>query len=58
MKSMLFIGMFDTFVGLWCRGRFFYVEITGEQKFTPQKMKKKNENTALCELNKWIRVFR
>lgn len=48
MKSMLFIGMFDTFVDLWCRGGFFYVEITGEQKFAPQKMKKKNENTALC----------
>lgn len=41
MKCMLFIHMFDTFVDLWCRGRFFYVEITGEQKFTPQKMKKK-----------------
>lgn len=37
MKSMLFIRMFDTFVG----AGFFYVEITGEQKFTPQKMKKK-----------------
>lgn len=44
MKSMLFIRMFDTFVG----AGFFYVEITGEQKFAPQKIKKKNENTALC----------
>lgn len=58
MKSMLFIRMFDTLSIYDVGAGFFYVEITGEQKSAPQKMKKKNENTALCELNKWIRVFR
>lgn len=48
MKSMLFIRMFDTLLIYDVGAGFFYVEITGEQKFTPQKMKKKNENTALC----------
>lgn len=48
MKSMLFIRMFDTLSIYDVGAGFFYVEITGEQKFAPQKMKKKNENTALC----------